>query len=69
MPYTSEKKPWIANRLGVEWLSASFRTEKLNSETRGSGQGDVRVQLLGDVPAAGLTSSEIAKKLARLYRV
>ena len=43
-------------------------TEKLNTEARVSGQGEIRVQLLGDVPVAGLTSSEIAKKLARLYR-
>lgn len=43
-------------------------TEKLNAEVRVSGQGDIRVQLLGDVPVAGLTASEISKKLANLYR-
>jgi polysaccharide export outer membrane protein len=43
-------------------------TEKLRAETRVNGQGEIRLLLVGDVQVAGLTPSEVAKKLARLYK-
>lgn len=42
-------------------------TEKLNAETRVNGQGEISLLLVGVVPVRGLTTTEIEKKLARLY--
>jgi polysaccharide export outer membrane protein len=44
-----------------------LNTDKLNREVRVSGQGEVRLLLLGDVQVAGLTPDAVAKKLVRLY--
>jgi polysaccharide export outer membrane protein len=43
-------------------------TDKLRSEARVNGQGEIRLQLIGDTEVAGLTPAEIAKKLVRLYK-
>ena len=43
-------------------------TDKLRAEARVNGQGDIRLQLIGDIKVAGLTPDEVAKKLIRLYK-
>lgn len=56
-------------RVGAEDLLAIafLDADKLNSEARVNGKGEIRLLLVGDVPVAGLTPDEVAAKLARLY--
>jgi len=42
-------------------------TDKLNTEARVNGQGEIRLLLIGDVKVADLTPDEVAKKLIVLY--
>ena len=37
-------------------------TDKLTAEVRVNGQGDIRLQLIGDIKVAGLTPDEVAKE-------
>jgi polysaccharide biosynthesis/export protein len=46
----------------------SMDTDKLNSEVRVNGQGEISLQLVGVVPVAGLTTTEVEKKLIHLYK-
>jgi len=57
-------------KVGQEDLLAivCMETERLNSEARVNGQGEISLQLVGVVQVGGLTTNEIEKKLARLYR-
>jgi polysaccharide export outer membrane protein len=43
-------------------------TEKLRSEVRVNGQGEISLLLVGTVPVAGLTPSEVGKKLTTLSK-
>jgi polysaccharide export outer membrane protein len=43
-------------------------TEKLRADARVNGQGEIRLLLIGDIPVAGLTPAEVAKKLVHLYK-
>ncbi|MFA5112351.1 MAG: polysaccharide biosynthesis/export family protein, partial [Desulfobaccales bacterium] len=43
-------------------------TDKLNTEVRVNGQGEISLLLVGTVPVADLTPHEVEKKLARLYK-
>ncbi len=43
-------------------------TDKLNTEVRVNGQGEISLQLVGKVPVAGLTPLEVEKKLVQLYK-
>jgi len=43
-------------------------TDKLRTEVRVNGQGEIRLLLVKDVQVAGLTATEVAKKLVRLYK-
>jgi polysaccharide export outer membrane protein len=43
-------------------------TDKLRTETRVNGQGEIRLLLIGDVQVGGLTTAEVAKKLVRLHK-
>jgi polysaccharide biosynthesis/export protein len=49
-------------------LVSFLDTDKLGSEVRVNGQGAISLQLVGEVPVAGLTPPEVEKKLASLYR-
>jgi polysaccharide export outer membrane protein len=42
-------------------------SDKLRTEARVNGQGEIRLQLIGDIQVTGLTPDEVAKKLIRLY--
>jgi polysaccharide biosynthesis/export protein len=44
-----------------------MNTDKLRAEARVNGQGEIRLQLIGDIKVAGLTPDQVAKKLTRLY--
>lgn len=57
-------------RVGPEdLLEVNFLdTDKLHSEVRVNGQGAVGMLLIGAVEVAGLTPTEIAAKLTRLYK-
>lgn len=50
--------------LGISCLG----TDKLNSEVRVNGQGEISLLLVGVVKVDGLTTNEIEKKLALLYK-
>jgi polysaccharide export outer membrane protein len=50
--------------LQISFLDA----EKLSSEARVDGQGEIRLLLVGDVEVGGLSPVEITRKLARLYK-
>lgn len=43
-------------------------TDKLRTEARVNGQGEIRLLLIGDVQVGGLTTAEVAKKLVRLHK-
>ena len=43
-------------------------TEKLRREVRVNGDGEISLLLVGTVPVAGLTTTEVEKKLTDLYR-
>jgi polysaccharide export outer membrane protein len=43
-------------------------TDKLRTEVRVNGQGEIRLLLIKDVQVAGLTPTEVARKLVRLYK-
>jgi len=47
---------------------AFLDTDKLRSETRVNGQGEISLLLVGVVPVGGLTTNEVEKKLAQLYK-
>jgi polysaccharide export outer membrane protein len=47
---------------------ACIDSDKLNSEVRVNGEGEISLQLVGKVPVAGLTTPEIEKRLARFYK-
>jgi polysaccharide export outer membrane protein len=50
--------------LGISVLG----TDKLNTEVRVNGQGEISLLLVGVVKVEGLTTNEIEKKLAHLYK-
>jgi polysaccharide export outer membrane protein len=50
--------------LGISCLG----TDKLNAEVRVNGQGEISLLLVGVVKVEGLTTNEIEKKLAHLYK-
>jgi len=56
-------------RIGPEDLLQIYflGVDKLSTEVRVNGQGQIRLLLVGDVQVAGLTAIEIAKKLSQLY--
>lgn len=41
--------------------------DRLTTEARINGKGEIRLLLVGDVPVAGLSTTEVASKLTRLY--
>jgi polysaccharide biosynthesis/export protein len=43
-------------------------TDKLRTEVRVNGEGEIRLLLVKDVQVAGLTPNEVARKLVRLYK-
>jgi polysaccharide export outer membrane protein len=45
-----------------------LETDKLHSETRVNGQGEISLLLVGVVKVEGLTTNEIEKKLVQLYK-
>jgi polysaccharide export outer membrane protein len=67
---TPTKPDYTDYKVGAEdILQISFLdAEKLSTEARVDGQGEIRLLLVGDVEVGGLSPGEISKKLATLYK-
>ncbi|MEM5789627.1 MAG: polysaccharide biosynthesis/export family protein, partial [Syntrophobacteraceae bacterium] len=63
-PSFTDYKVGPEDLLQISFLAA----EKLSTEARVSGKGEIRLLLVGDVQVAGLSPDEISRKLAMLYQ-
>ncbi|RJR46506.1 MAG: hypothetical protein C4567_02175 [Deltaproteobacteria bacterium] len=70
MAMTAAIRDYRDYKVGSEDMLAitCLGTDKLNTEARVNGQGEISLMLVGPVKVEGLTATEIEKKLAQLYQ-